>query len=46
MENNKKEIYETSDNTPIEAEDFSPDSHREENGQEENGEESIPVSHG
>ena len=38
MENNKKDIYEANDNTPIEAEDFSPDSYRDENDLAENGE--------
>lgn len=40
MEKNKKEVYETNDNAPIEAEDFSPDSYRD--GEQESFEPSLP----
>ena len=44
MENNKKEIYETNDNGPIEAEDFSVNENEQgENGEQENFEPSLPA---
>lgn len=43
MENSKKEVYETNNNTPIEAEDFSAnDNEQQENGGQENFEPSLP----
>ena len=43
MENSKKEIYETNDNAPIEAEDFSVNENEQgENGEQENFEPSLP----
>ncbi len=44
MENNKKEIYETNDNGPIEAEDFSVNENEQgDNGEQENFEPSLPA---